>query len=305
MNLKQKYLQFKHWQQQPYQVAPLSQEEHTCATCGTTYQGNYCPRCGQSCRIGRYSLKSAMLLLLDVWGLGNRGMFRSVRDLLLRPGYMIRDYLSGMQMAYFPPFKMFFLLATLSLIVDSGFNMKGENRLEQVMESYQSGFDKGIQENDDPQPLNEEDAERDKVVKEVMTKVYDTSKAVVQFVTDHQTIVELMWLLILSLPLFTLYRGCPAIPDLNYPEFFVAMVYITNMMNIVTTVFSFFCIDMVAVGLVSPLLSVVALKQLSGYSYLRTLLSVVASFVIIMIVVVILVMLLGVVIGFIRAFYTP
>ena len=109
-NLKQKYRRFREWQKRPYQVKPLSAEEHDCATCGTHYQGNYCPRCGQSSSIGRYSFKNALLLFLDVWGLGNRGMFRSLRDLLLRPGYMIRDYLQGMQMAYFPPFKMFFLL---------------------------------------------------------------------------------------------------------------------------------------------------------------------------------------------------
>ena len=123
MNLKEKYREFKEWQLRPYQVAPLIPQEHTCATCGTTFQGNYCPRCGQSARIGRYSLKSAFLLFLDVWGLGNRSMFRSVRDLLLRPGYMIRDYLSGMQMAYFPPFKMYFLLIALSMIVDSSFSV--------------------------------------------------------------------------------------------------------------------------------------------------------------------------------------
>ena len=303
MNLKQRYQQFKEWQQQPYQVAPLSQEEHTCATCGTTYQGNYCPRCGQSYRIGRYSLKSAMLLLLDVWGLGNRGMFRSIRDLLLRPGYMIRDYLGGMQMAYFPPFKMFFLLATLSLLVDSGFNIKGENKFEEVMESYQADFDKDIQKENTTQPLNEEDAEKDKVAKEVITKVFDTTKAFIQFVSDHQTIVELVWLLVLSLPLFTLFRGCPAIPDLNYPEFFVAMVYITNMMNIVSAVASFFCVEIIATGLLSPLLSIVALKQLSGYSYLRTTLSVLASFLIIMWTVVIGLILLGIVIGFLKAYY--
>ena len=55
-------------------------------------------------------------------------MFRSIRDLILRPGYMIRDYLRGMQMAYFPPFKMFFLLIALSLVVDSGLNIQGINR---------------------------------------------------------------------------------------------------------------------------------------------------------------------------------
>ena len=135
MNLKEKYREFKEWQLRPYQVAPLIPQEHTCATCGTTFQGNYCPRCGQSARIGRYSLKSAFMLFLDVWGLGNRSMFRSVRDLLLRPGYMIRDYLSGMQMAYLPPFKMYFLLSAFSMIVDSGLNIKGDNSITQMIET--------------------------------------------------------------------------------------------------------------------------------------------------------------------------
>ena len=83
--LGEKWRAFRQWQQKPYEVAPLSEVHHTCATCGTEYQGNYCPRCGQSSRIGRYSLKNAFLLFLDVWGLGNRGMFRTLRDLILRP----------------------------------------------------------------------------------------------------------------------------------------------------------------------------------------------------------------------------
>lgn len=94
---KEKYRQFKKWQHQPHQVAPLSEEMHECATCGTHFEGNYCPRCGQSAQIGRYSFKKALLLFLDVWGVGNRGMFRSIRDLLLRPGYMINDYLREWQ----------------------------------------------------------------------------------------------------------------------------------------------------------------------------------------------------------------
>ena len=73
---------------------------------------------------GRYSFKKALLLFLDFWGVGNRGMFRSILDLILLPGYMIRDYLRGMQIAYFPPFKMFFLLIALSLVVDSGLNIQ-------------------------------------------------------------------------------------------------------------------------------------------------------------------------------------
>ena len=300
MNLKEKYRVFKEWQQRPYQVAPLTQEEHTCATCGTSYQGNYCPRCGQSSRIGRYSLKTAFLLFLDVWGLGNRGMFRSIRDLLLRPGYMIRDYLGGMQMAYFPPFKMFFLLATLSILVNGGLNIKGDNQFETAEQTYERSFDMSIR----TVPADENtsvETEKDKADIELQDRINNNVRSFIRFVFDHQTIIELVWLLVLSLPLYVLFRNCPAIPDLYYTEFFVAMIYITNLMNIVSTVFSFFCVDLSINGLLTPLLSIIALKQLCGYSYLRTILGLIASFIIISIAVMIIMVLVGVVIGIVMA----
>lgn len=300
MNLKEKYRVFKEWQQRPYQVAPLTQEEHTCATCGTSYQGNYCPRCGQSSRIGRYSMKTAFLLFLDVWGLGNRGMFRSIRDLLLRPGYMIRDYLGGMQMAYFPPFKMFFLLATLSIVVNSGLNIKGDNQFETAVQTYERSFDMSIR----TVPADENtsvETGKDKADIELQDRINNNVRSFIRFVFDHQTIIELVWLLVLSLPLYVLFRNCPAIPDLYYTEFFVAMIYITNLMNIVSTVFSFFCVDLSINGLLTPLLSIIALKQLCGYSYLRTILGLIASFIIISIAVMIIMVLVGVVIGIVMA----
>ena len=113
---------FHIWQHRPYEVAPLSNENRKCSSCGTEYIGNYCPRCGQSANIGRFSFKKAILNFFDVWGMGNRSMFRTIRDLMIRPGYMIRDYLSGMRSAYFPPFQMFFILATFSLVVELGIN---------------------------------------------------------------------------------------------------------------------------------------------------------------------------------------
>ena len=300
MNLKEKYRVFKEWQQRPYQVAPLTQEEHTCATCGTSYQGNYCPRCGQSSRIGRYSLKTAFLLFLDVWGLGNRGMFRSIRDLLLRPGYMIRDYLGGMQMAYFPPFKMFFLLATLSILVNGGLNIKGDNQFETAVQTYERSLDMSIR----TVPADENtsvETGKDKADIELQDRINNNVRSFIRFVFDHQTIIELVWLLVLSLPLYVLFRNCPAIPDLYYTEFFVAMIYITNLMNIVSTVFSFFCVDLSINGLLTPLLSIIALKQLCGYSYLRTILGLIASFIIISIAVMIIMVLVGVVIGIVMA----
>jgi len=241
-------------------------------------------------------MKTALLLFLDVWGLGNRGMFRSVRDLMLRPGYMIRDYLGGMQMAYFPPFKMFFLLATLSILVNSGFNIRGENQFETAVQTYERDFDMSIQ--TDPADENDSvETEKDKADAEVRERIKNIVRSFIRFVFNHQTVIELVWLLVLSLPLYVLFRKCPAIPDLYYTEFFVAMIYITNMMNIVYTVFSFFCMDMGINGFLTPLLSIIALKQLCGYSYLRTISGLIASFMILLIVAMIVTVLIGVVVG--------
>ena len=71
---------FHIWQHRPYEVAPLSDVSHKCTSCGTEYTGNFCPRCGQSAKIGRFSFKKAILHFLDVWGVGNRSMFRTIRD---------------------------------------------------------------------------------------------------------------------------------------------------------------------------------------------------------------------------------
>ena len=142
-SIVEKWRAFIEWQKRPSRVPKMTEEHHRCHTCGQEYQGNYCPCCGQSARIGRYSFKKAFLLFLDVWGVGNRGMFRTLRDLVLRPGYMIRDYLNGMQMAYFPPFKMFFLLIAFLVLVNSGFNIRMMNTLEKTSTSKQlkKGFD--------------------------------------------------------------------------------------------------------------------------------------------------------------------
>lgn len=263
MELKERYRRFVEWKQRPYQVAPLSETEHECATCGTHYEGNYCPRCGQSAKIGRYSFKNALLLYLDVWGLGNRGMFRCIRDLLLRPGYMIRDYLRGMQMAYFPPFKMFFLLIALSFLVDSGMNIQGVNRKEQSQveekEMVSSWF--GLEE-EQPKTQTKGDQAADSV-----------GDRIAAWIDQHISVFILISLLLFSVPLFLLFRRSPAIHDLRLSECFVAMVYITNMLIIYNLVPALLCFSVKSETIyyaLSLLLCIIPIKQLTGYSYPST-----------------------------------
>ena len=252
--LSEKWRTFRQWQQKPYEVAPLSEVHHKCATCGTEYQGNYCPRCGQSSKIGRYSFKNAFLLFLDVWGLGNRGMFRTLRDLILRPGYMIRDYLSGMQMAYFPPFKLFFLLTALSLVVEGGINLKGKNYFEEariVMNNYL--------EEAKAESVTAEEKEADKTVREYSNK----------FLTLQQrfpNISTLAFLVIMSGFLYIFFRRSPAIPGLRYSEFLVSQVYITDMFSIYNIVLEFLCVND-NLNYITFLLPLIPLKQMSGFPW--------------------------------------
>ena len=81
-------------------------EQHVCHHCGTEFTGGYCPKCSMPARWKRFNWKLLFLNFMDIWGLGNRPMFRTIRDLFWRPGYMIRDYLHGHHLSYFPPFKM-------------------------------------------------------------------------------------------------------------------------------------------------------------------------------------------------------
>lgn len=261
---------FHIWQRRPHELAPLSEESRTCSSCGTVYQGNFCPRCGQSARVGRFSFKKAALLFLDVWGVGNRSMFRSIRDLMLRPGFMIRDYLSGMQSAYFPPFKMFFLLAAFSLVVEHGFNF---------------GLD--VKDVQDEAPKTEQTAmENTKIARHDLTvhpgdkeediKWKAVGNASLRFVKvmdalreKNPAIFSLLSLVLFSVPLFFFLRSSPTIPDLRYSEFIVALVYTSNMYSIYSiagNLLGFRILNIIAV-----LMIFVALKQFSGFSKLRVL----------------------------------
>ncbi len=257
-SIVEKWREFREWQRRPHQVAPMSEEHHRCHTCGQEFQGNYCPRCGQSARIGRYSFKKAFLLFLDVWGLGNRGMFRTLRDLILRPGYMIRDYLSGMQMAYFPPFKLFFLLMTLSLIVESGFNLKRENYFETTVEQFRQGFGFSFEEAEAGE-LTEEQKQINKETEAIAFKIMD-------YAQKFPSAMTLGMLLVMSGFLYIFFRKSPNIPDLRFSELLVALVYTTDMFSIYDIVREFFCLPF-ETAYVCMLLPLIPLKQMSGFRW--------------------------------------
>lgn len=269
--LKHRWQVFRRWQRKPHAVAPLSPDDHECATCGTHFQGNFCPRCGQSSRVSRYSFKTMFLLFIDVWGLGNQGMVHSVRDLILRPGYMIRDYLRGMQRAYFPPFKMLFLFTAFSLIVDSGFNLRHRNNLS------------GSNENSVNIDINNNDSKRGKTptngihISDNQKQAFnDIINTIGKKMTDNPSLTEIIMLFLLSGPWYLFLRNGPSYPGMHFSEFFVASVYSSNMISLYGMAVSFLGFN-TTVQAFFPLLVVVPMRQLTGCTWTRIILSLLVS----------------------------
>lgn len=261
---------FRIWQCRPPVLKPLSEAEHTCHSCGTAFQGNFCPRCGQSAQIERFSFKKAFLLFLDVWGLGNRGMFRSIRDLALRPGYMIRDYIGGMQTAYFPPFKMFFLLTALGLLVEHGLNFSIEEEeapVEQTVKVDMNGITEDVMKDVKTDVKHAEDLKPEaNPIFQAGMKFVKTMDMLRQ---KNPAIFAFLSLILFTVPLYFFFRQAPAIPDLRYSEFVVMLVYTSNMYSIYTIAGNL--LDSRLLAFLAVLMVFVALKQFSGFSKRRVL----------------------------------
>ena len=279
---REKINRFKEWREQPRQVAPMSQEEHECLNCHDHYTGNFCPRCGQVATTNRFSMKVAAENFADAYGMGERGMFRTMRDLLLRPGYLILDYLRGMRVSYFAPFKMFFLLFAISTLVTHGFNIKGQRAYddtESVAEALKSDEEmtdgESVTTGTDDLEIDGKPVKVSDRTKAFFHKLFDKIE---RFEKRFPSINTLIVLMILSGFLYLFFRHCPKIPDLRYSEFFMVLLYTANMYTIYSIVFDFFCLSELSSR--SIILTLIPLKQMSGYSWWRTALKTVAAFVI-------------------------
>ena len=292
-DLKEKLQQFRAWQERPREVVPMSQEEHECLNCHEHYTGNFCPRCGQPATTARFSWKVAAASFVDAYGLGERGMFRSMGNLLIRPGYLILDYLRGMRASYFAPFKMYFLLFAVSLLVTHGLNIQRDNF------SFSDDFESAVQE-----MKAEENAEATAAeevgasgngesgvsssdrIREILYGVFEKAA---YFAKNYPAINILLLLMLMSGLLYLFFRHSPNIPDLRYPEFFVALLYTTNMYTIYTIVFDFFCLS--KLSSLSIFLTIIPFKQFSGFSWWRTVLKFAVASVVMFVVLILLIVL--------------
>ena len=204
---------------------------------------------------------------------------------------MIRDYLSGMQMAYFPPFKLFFLLTTLSLLVESGMNLKGINYFD-ISREMQQGFNDAFEDANYPRVLDESgNPEAVMKAQEYSVQMQKATDSAVDYAQKFPNIATLAMLFVLSGFLYIFFRKSPNIPDLRFSELLVALVYTTDMFSIYNIVMEFFSVSL-WLQVASMLLPLIPLKQMSGFKWWKLLLIMILAVVLFFVVSILLVILM-------------
>lgn len=121
MTIRNILSRYRAWQRHPFEYKNESHGTVCCRNCGTEFDTNYCPLCGQKAGIGRLTWKSVQESVMSVWGAGNRSMPYSLLQLIGRPGHFIRNYLSGKRQMSYPPFRMLLIVAVFYLFIEHFF----------------------------------------------------------------------------------------------------------------------------------------------------------------------------------------
>ena len=94
-----------------------NKKETICLNCGNRFVGNFCPCCGQNARTKRLMLGEMLSHFLDSFVGGDNIFLRTCHDLIVRPGYMQRDYLLGKRIRYKNPLQMYIYTITLYAVI--------------------------------------------------------------------------------------------------------------------------------------------------------------------------------------------
>lgn len=109
-----------------------------CKNCNKPVEGNFCVHCGQSSKVDRINLPNFVEELTDNVFQINRGLLFTVKELFVRPGHAIREFIQGKRKNYVKPIAYAFLLSTVYFLLSKYVGK------DTVITSGLTGFSRGI-----------------------------------------------------------------------------------------------------------------------------------------------------------------
>ena len=84
---------------------------HTCKSCGNKFQGLYCNQCGEKVlHAGDRSFKSFLATFLSVINLRDNKFLRTLKYIIVKPGFISKEFAEGRRVRYVKPLQVFFVL---------------------------------------------------------------------------------------------------------------------------------------------------------------------------------------------------
>jgi len=90
-----------------------------CLNCGKEFEGDFCPKCGQDAKTGRFTLRLIWENLITAIFGSYGGIWFTIKSMFTCPGKMMVEILGGKRRKYFSPFPMLLLVLTIFILVYS------------------------------------------------------------------------------------------------------------------------------------------------------------------------------------------
>lgn len=99
-----------------------------CKNCGNHFEGKYCNICRQSAGIHRITWHELAHQLFHASFHADKGLVYTSKELLLRPGQTIRDYLQGKRVSHYNPLLFLILLGGLCTLLYATLHLNPPNQ---------------------------------------------------------------------------------------------------------------------------------------------------------------------------------
>lgn len=110
---------------------------NTCKNCSFEFEGKFCPKCGQKSKTGRITIRQVFNEARQHFIHFDQGFLYTVRELALRPGHSIREYIAGKRVKHVKPVKFMFWAAAINFLI-MHFLRLDEDILKKVAEQQQN-----------------------------------------------------------------------------------------------------------------------------------------------------------------------
>lgn len=88
-----------------------------CLNCGEKVAGKFCSNCGQKFQPTKVPLRIYLEDAVEtLFNIDNR-VFKTLKDLFLKPGEITRNYLEGQRAAYLPPLRIYLSISVLYFLI--------------------------------------------------------------------------------------------------------------------------------------------------------------------------------------------